>query len=77
MTEAVWPAPGPTGLHARTAGLVMKIVMGYKSRVDISANGRTADGRSLLGLMGLGERLFAFVPKDRTRSRSSRRSAHF
>lgn len=54
MTEAVWPAPEPTGLHARTAGLVMKIVMGYKSRVDISANGRTADGRSLLGLMGLG-----------------------
>ena len=54
MKEAVWNAPEPTGLHARTAGLLMKIVMGYKARVDVSANGRAADGRSLLGLMGLG-----------------------
>lgn len=54
MKEAVWNAPEPTGLHARTAGLLMKIIMGYKARVDVSANGRTADGRSLLGLMGLG-----------------------
>ena len=50
MKEAVWNAPEPTGLHARTAGLLMKIVMGYKARVDVSANGRAAD----LGLMGLG-----------------------
>lgn len=54
MKEAVWNAPEPTGLHARTAGLVMKIVMAHDARVDVSANGRTADGRSLLGLMGLG-----------------------
>ncbi|MBQ7515322.1 MAG: HPr family phosphocarrier protein [Schwartzia sp.] len=54
MKEAIFPAPGPTGLHARTAGLLMKAASAFKARIDVSANGRTADAKSVMGLMALG-----------------------
>lgn len=42
------------GLHARPAGLLVKEAGKYAAGVTISCNGKEADGKRLLALMGLG-----------------------
>ncbi len=44
----------PVGLHARHAGLLVKEVSKYGSAVTVTCGGRSADGRRILALMGLG-----------------------
>lgn len=44
----------PVGLHARPAGLLVKQAAAFKSKITISGNGKSADGKKLLMLMGLG-----------------------
>jgi phosphocarrier protein HPr len=57
-------APGPTmtraftllnplGLHARPAALLVKTLAHYDCDVTVTADGYTANGRSLLGLLSL------------------------
>lgn len=46
----------PVGLHARPAGLLVKQAAAFKSKVTISGNGKSADGKKLIMLMGLGIR---------------------
>lgn len=44
----------PVGLHARPAGLLVKQAAALKSKITISGNGKSADGKKLIMLMGLG-----------------------
>lgn len=44
----------PTGMHARHAGLFVKAVNQYVSRVSVTYGDKTVDGRRLLALMSLG-----------------------
>ncbi len=43
----------PLGLHARTAGLLVRESAHYKSDVWVKLGERLADGRNLIDLMGL------------------------
>lgn len=42
------------GLHARAAGKLVQIVNKFTAQVTLTADGQTADGRSILGLLTLG-----------------------
>jgi phosphotransferase system HPr (HPr) family protein len=48
--------PPDVALHARPAGAVTKAAMRFQAKVTISANGKQADARSVLSVMGLGAR---------------------
>jgi len=41
------------GLHARAAARFVQLASRFKSRIQISHEGRTADGKSILGLLAL------------------------
>jgi phosphocarrier protein len=42
------------GLHARPAGLIVKQVKNYKSKITIEKDGNKVDASRLLAVMGLG-----------------------
>ena len=44
----------PEGLHMKAAGDFSQLANKFKSSIAIEANGRCADGKSLLGLLSLG-----------------------
>ncbi len=44
----------PLGIHARPAGLLVLLIKKYSSSVKITGKGKTADGRRLIAVMGLG-----------------------
>jgi phosphotransferase system HPr (HPr) family protein len=54
--EREWTLPADLALHARPAGAVTKAAMRFQARITIAANGKQADARSVLTLMGLGAR---------------------
>ena len=43
-----------SGLHARPAGLFVKKASEFASQVQINFDGKTANAKSIMGLMGLG-----------------------
>ena len=42
------------GIHARPAGMLVQEFRKYKSRITLSAKGRSTDGRKLMVIMGMG-----------------------
>jgi len=42
------------GMHARPAGAFVKIANEFKSQIEVKANGMSKNGKSIMGLMGLG-----------------------
>lgn len=56
MKEIKYTVKDPVGLHARPAGLLVKEAMAFQSKITISGNGKSADAKRLLSLMGLGIR---------------------
>lgn len=54
MKEFKYVINDPVGLHARPAGLLVKQVSAYQSKVTLSSNGKSADARKLIMLMSLG-----------------------
>lgn len=44
----------PVGIHARPAGLLVKEVKNYESVIKVTKNGKTAEAKKLMALMGLG-----------------------
>lgn len=44
----------PLGLHARHAGMLVKAVSAFESKVTITREDRSADASRILNLMGLG-----------------------
>lgn len=43
----------PLGMHARPAGMLVKAVAGYNSKITITAPSGTADAKRLMALMRL------------------------
>ena len=41
-------------IHARPAGLLVKVVKGFSSTATLEKNGKTCDLRKLMALMGMG-----------------------
>ena len=46
----------PVGLHARPAGLLVRKAQEYDADITLSCNGRSANLKKLLAVMGLGVR---------------------
>lgn len=44
----------PVGIHARPAGLLAKEAKGYESTITITKDGKSAEAKKLMALMGLG-----------------------
>ena len=56
MRSFMYTIKVPVGLHARHAGLLVKAAGLYQSAVTVSKGDKSADGKRILGLMGLGVR---------------------
>ena len=54
MKEFKYVVTDNEGIHARPAGELVKLVKQFESVVTIEKEGKKADGRKLLALMGLG-----------------------
>ena len=54
MRSFMYTIKSPVGLHARHAGLLVKEISRYQADVRITRESKTANGRSVLALMGLG-----------------------
>ena len=54
MRSFMYTIKVPVGLHARHAGLLVKAASAYESAVTVSLGDKRADGKRILGLMGLG-----------------------
>ena len=54
MRSFMYTIKVPVGLHARHAGLLVKAASLYQSAVTVSCGDKSADGKRILGLMGLG-----------------------
>ena len=53
MKEIKYVITDPLGMHARPAGMLVKAVAGYASKITITAPTGTADARRLMALMKL------------------------
>lgn len=56
MKEFMFEVKDALGLHARPVAALAKKSMEFDSVICFAANGRKADGRNLMELMGLGVR---------------------
>ncbi len=55
MKEFTYTITDPVGIHARPAGLLVKEVKAHASTITITnKDGKAADAKKLLALMGLG-----------------------
>ncbi len=54
MKEFQYVIQDPVGLHARPAGLLVKMAAGFQSKITISGNGKSCDAKKLIMLMSLG-----------------------
>ena len=56
MKEFQYTVKDACGIHARPAGLLVKVVKGFSSTATLEKNGKTCDMRKLMGVMGMGIR---------------------
>lgn len=54
MTEIQVIITNTTGLHARPAAKFVQKAASFSCKVKISGNNKVADGKSILGVMGMG-----------------------
>ena len=54
MKEFQYTVKDACGIHARPAGLLVKVVKGFSSTATLEKNGKTCDLRKLMALMGMG-----------------------
>ncbi|MFM7504203.1 MAG: HPr family phosphocarrier protein [Candidatus Limnocylindrus sp.] len=52
--EATVLVPEGVGLHARPAALFVQMAAGFESAIRLTCGDRTADGKSILGVLQLG-----------------------
>lgn len=53
MTQFSYRITDKAGIHARPAGMLVKLLQGYNSHVMISCRGKHVDGKKLFALMEL------------------------
>ena len=56
MIQFEYAITDPNGLHARPAGLLVKKAQEYENDLTVECNGRSANLKKLLAVMGLGIR---------------------
>ena len=54
MKEFQYTVKDACGIHARPAGLLVKVVKGFSSTATLEKNGKTCGLRKLMALMGMG-----------------------
>lgn len=54
MKQFTYTIKDELGVHARPAGLLVKLAKTYASKVTIEKDGKTCDMRKLMAVMGLG-----------------------
>ena len=54
MKTITYQLQSPNGIHARPAGLMVKLCSGYTSAIEIEVNGKKAQANKLFSLMSLG-----------------------
>jgi len=54
MKKITVTVEGNSGLHARPASLVVAKAQGFESEVLIEKDGREINGKSIIGILGLG-----------------------
>ncbi len=54
MKEFQYTIKDACGIHARPAGLLVKLVKGFASSATLEKNGKSCDMRKLMALMGMG-----------------------
>ena len=60
MKEFSYTVKDELGIHARPAGMLVKEVKNFKSKVTLEKDGKTVDASRLMAVMGMG------VKKDMT-----------
>lgn len=53
MREFCYTIRDEAGIHARPAGMLVKLLQGFASTASITCEGKTVDGKKLFALMGL------------------------
>jgi phosphotransferase system HPr (HPr) family protein len=53
-SEVVVALPAAVALHARPAATFVKTAMRFRSRLTVGVNGKVADAKSILAVLGLG-----------------------
>ena len=56
MKEFQYTVKDACGIHARPAGLLVKLAKQYASAITLEKNGKTCDMRKLMAVMGMGIR---------------------
>ena len=54
MKEFTYTITDEQGIHARPAGLFVKMAAGFASAITIGKDGKDVDAKRILGVMGLG-----------------------
>lgn len=54
MKEFNYTIKDPEGIHARPAGVLVKEVGKYESKITITKDGKEVDAKRIIGIMGLG-----------------------
>ena len=54
MVSFMYVITDEMGIHARPAGLLVKEVKKYNSAVSLQCEGKTADAKRIIAIMGLG-----------------------
>lgn len=53
MKSITYTITDELGIHARPAGLLVKLAGGYQSKITIAKDGKEADAKRIMSLMGL------------------------
>lgn len=54
MTEFKYTIKDPVGIHARPAGLLVKLAGDFNADITVTNGEKTADAKKIFALMGLG-----------------------
>ena len=54
MKEIKYTITDPLGIHARPAGLIVKLAGGFKSTITIDNGAKKADAKRIMAVMGMG-----------------------
>ncbi len=54
MKEFIYTVKDPLGIHARPAGMLVKVASGFKSDISLELDGKTADAKRIFAVIGLG-----------------------
>ena len=54
MVQETTTIENKTGIHARPASIFVQTATKFKSKIQITANGKTVDAKGILGIMSMG-----------------------